>query len=315
MFSINFSLPLIHSDKTGRKGAKRVALFLDDSLSLINSLTGVKRPSTLKNYRTALRSFRHFIDETAEKTITAELLKQYEGWLLSSGIKRNTSSCYLRSLRALYQQLYGEAQQLFHGVFTYNEKTEKRSMSVSLVQQLTNARPDVPKRYQFCYDMFLFSVYAFGMPFIDLANLSRSNIVGSTIIYHRHKTGQMITVPIIPEMMLTIDKYSGKANGGLLFPILPSADCSYKTYQSCLSEYNRDLKHLAAVAGLDVRLTSYVARHTWATLATKSGINVHHISQAMGHTSLRTTEIYLGQLSTSELHEDSLLITRLMKKI
>lgn len=287
--------------------------FTNEALLLIPSIKG-RRAATMQNYDTAIRSLVKYMNESqsADNVLDAAQLHLYEEWLHTRGISRNTSSCYIRSLRALFYMLYpNDESHLFHQVFTGNTRTMKRALNADAVKSLIEIMPTLRPRMRMWADVFLFSILALGMPFVDLAHLRWSDIKNGMIHYRRSKTSQPIIVPVTSDMMQIMEKYRDRGREDLIFPILPMFDCPYIKYQQALYRYNKALKKLSEMAQLPEELTSYVARHTWATLASTSGMNVHHISQAMGHTDIKTTQIYLSNISTDQMMEDSLGVAKL----
>ena len=135
-----------------------------------------------------------------------------------------------------------------------------------------------------------------------MAMLQKSDIHGDCIVYSRKKTGQRLSVRIEPCTATIISKYSGKTVGTpYIFPVIRSSEREeiFRQYQTALGYYNRKLKRLGRRLGLDTPLTSYVARHTWATSARNHNTPLSVISTGMGHTSERTTRIYLAALDES----------------
>ena len=138
---------------------------------------------------------------------------------------------------------------------------------------------------------FLFSYYARGMNFVDIAKLERKNIYDQRIHYFRSKTGKKLSIAISEP----------GADGGLyIFPILEAdkhkskAQIKYRV-QKCLKKVNSDLKAIAEIVNIDISLTSYVARHTYATRLKREGVNVEVISEGLGHSDISTTKAYLKQ--------------------
>lgn len=262
-----------------------------------------KSPSTNANYLTALRSLKNF---TKNKNVTLgglneALVKAYEHWLREKGVCLNTISCYMRSLRSLYHQLGGKGDP-FSAVFTGSTKTEKRAISIESVRKIRQLRLRRGSRIDFTRDIFLFSTYTLGMPFVDVAYLRRQNLCDGAIVYMRHKTQQTIRVPIEPCMMEIIRKYANP-DSDYLFPIIRTDNPreAYRQYQNHLGVYNKMLKELARLAGIEANLTSYVVRHTWASLAYEKNVELSVISKALGHTDPQTTQIYIREINDERL--------------
>lgn len=262
-----------------------------------------KSPSTNANYLTALRSFADFTEgkEITLDDLNEPLIKAYEHWLREKGVCLNTISCYMRSLRSLYHQLGGEDDP-FRKVFTGMMKTEKRAIAVKDISRLRKLSLRKGSRLELTRDIFLFSVYTLGMPFVDVAYLRKQNLRDGFIVYMRHKTHQTIRVPLEPCMAEIIRKYK-RDSSDYIFPIIRSDDSqkAYQQYRNHLGVYNKKLKELAKLAGIEANLTSYVVRHTWASLAYEKNVDLCVISKALGHTNTQTTQIYIREINDERL--------------
>ena len=262
-----------------------------------------KSPSTNANYLTALRSFADFAEG---KVITLDdlnepLIKAYEHWLRGKDLCLNTISCYMRSLRSLYHQVGGEGDP-FQNVFTGMMKTEKRAIAVDDINRLRRLKLRKGSRIELTRDIFLFSIYTLGMPFVDVAYLRKQNLRDGAIVYMRHKTQQIVHVPLEPCMTEIIQKYESDERD-YLFPIIRDRRKSYQQYRICLGVYNKKLKELGKLAGIKANLTSYVVRHTWASLAYEKNVDLNVISKALGHTNTQTTQIYIREINDERLAE------------
>ena len=266
--------------------------------------------STLCNYRCALNSFLSFLgaEDFPFSQFTTPLVEEYECWLDAHSVCPNTSAAYMRSLRALYYKApLGKRQRMcnpFATVKTSNTKTDKRAAEASDIKRL--AALDLKFGTLLCLsrDVFLFCVYAMGMPFVDAAHLKKGQIHGGVIEYRRQKTGKVIRVKIEPCMQALIDRYNELGNE-YVFPILKSRNrgkdkkTMERQYNSALGYYNHELKVLGKKAGIKIKITSYVARHTWASLAYTNKVDLAVISQALGHSSTTTTQIYIKALMST----------------
>lgn len=238
----------------------------------------------------------------------------------------------------------------FQHVYTGVAKTEKRAVDATFISQmrtidivdslvLIGMNPKrksferTVRRLTFVRDMFFFCFCARGMTFVDLAYLRRTDISHGIIHYARRKTGQDVFVRIEPHMQTIIDKYSSSTDGKhiYLFPIISSSDPreSYLQYRKALNRFNHDLHTIQQCVQASIHksettpsdetsesipssLSSYVSRHSWASCAYAHNVPVSIISAGMSHTSLKTTEIYLRELSQTAIYQANHdLITRL----
>ena len=258
--------------------------------------------STSANYHTAVRSFQRFNKkkDIALSEITKRKIAQYVLWLKDNGVGNNTISCYLRSLRAIYNK--GVAwydvcnKHPFRDVFMGNEQTTKTSLNSEDIKRLYGLELPEGSFVEFARDLFLFSFCAMGMPPIDLFHLRYSQVKGNEIVYRRCKTGNKVVVPINEQMRKLMDKYREEGSDHI-FPRLGGS----RKYRSFLSQYNRALKLLAAKANMECSLSSYTPRHSWASIANEKGVPVGIISQALGHSNISTTQHYLDKIDSGTM--------------
>lgn len=276
--------------------------------------------STINNYKTALRSFREYLGgrDLPVSLISQQIFKGYERWLLQRNICLNTVSCYMRSLRSLLQKLdNGLHADAFGSVYTGQAKTEKRAVPESDIVSLKKLTLKPHTFASLARDLFLFSFYALGMPFVDMAFLKKSQMADNQIVYYRHKTGQRVAVHLEPCMIEIINRHQS-TKSDYVFPLLHSSEPekAYVEYLYMLNRYNRTLKRLARKAGVCSRLTSYTSRHSWASVAFSNNVDLPVISKALGHTNPQTTLTYIRQINDSRLEEanKAILATLIEKK-
>ena len=285
--------------------------------------------STIDNYQTALRSLLTYAGkDISTEQIDVAMMEGYQRWLQLRGVSRNTSSCYMRSLRALLRHIdaEGEYKEAFKSVYTGNEKTEKRAITEEELKrlksplhtynplQLPQRGREKTEKIERARDYFLFSFCSMGMPFIDLAFLRKAQVKDGYIEYRRHKTGQHIRVKIEPLMQEIIDKYARK-DGLYLFPILTHSNHeeAMREYERQRSRYNRLLGELSRKLNLP-HLTSYVARHSWASIAYGQDVALPIITKAMGHTSTQTTLTYIREINDHRIEEANQRMIRPLTK-
>ena len=316
--SIHLSFRLFNSNKRNSKKGSISPQFITMATNLIQTLKGVRAKSTIDNYQTALRVFCRYVGtDVTMDTIDAYLLEGFQQWLLEHNVSQNTASCYMRSLRALLYQLSPTMrhQPLFDHVYTGKMRTDKRSVPVEDISRLRQIILPPQSSLAFSRDIFLFSFYALGMPFVDVAFLQKRQIKDGYIVYHRHKTGQRIRVRIEPPMQQIICRYS-KPDSSYVFPILTASDkeAVMREYEMARSRYNRHLRKLGELAGVERRLTSYVARHSWASTAYHANVDLSVISKALGHSSPNMTLTYIREIDDNRIDmANKELLQRLME--
>ncbi len=270
------------------------------------------RNSTMGNYATAVRSFCRFCGgkEMPVALVKHTVVRRFEFWLHNCGVSANTTACYMRSLRALYNKAVERYhifdRRPFDGISTGNSRTAKRGLSFPDIRKLRALKLPRDSFPELTRDMFLFSFYTMGMPLVDVVNLRKIHIRKKMIMYFRQKTGQQVVVPLDKNIMEIVNRYSCK-DSEFVFPVKDS-----RKYTSFIGQYNRCLKVLALRAGVNANITSYVARHSWASLAYGMNVDLPVISRALGHTNPNTTLIYISEIDDRRLAEAS---QRLIKEV
>ena len=272
----------------------------------IRFLTDCNRLGTAKNYRSALCGLTDFLGgrDLSFREFTPRLVEQYNDHLQRRGLVRNSQSFHMRILRAVYNKAVrcGLAEQVhpFRSVYTGIDRTRKRAVDKRVISQLMSLDLSRSAPLALVRDLFLFSLYTRGMSFVDMAFLRAENICDGAICYTRRKTGQQLCIHIEPCIQQILDRYAGRG-GAYLFPLLKSDDAaaSYAQYRTSIAYCNRLLKRLSQMLGLQHGLSFHAARHSWATMARDSNVPVSVISAGMGHTSERTTRIYLSSIDNS----------------
>ena len=214
----------------------------------------------------------------------------------------------------------GHDPKLFADVHTKVESRTKRALTGRQAHALMNADfATLPEEQRRVLAYFLLMFLFRGMPFIDLAHLRKKDVRGGVIVYQRHKTGRQITVRIPKEAVPLMKRFRGTGDESVyLFPILPGAKEEgrelYRSYLLALREFNKGLVRLAAELLPGTKVSSYTARHTWATLAYYQGTPVGIISEAMGHSSVRVTETYLKPFGNKRIdRENNKLISSVVR--
>ena len=294
------------------------------ALEKVKELRANKRCNTAASLYTALKSLQRFWGGGGAipfERLTISRLRAYQEWLVAEGVGLNTVSCYMRSLRSAYNQAVAEElvwdRHPFRPVYSKVHETNKRAIPALYLQKLKNLPlSEEEGKLALVRDLFLFSFYSRGMSFIDMAYLRGEQLKDGFLVYRRHKTHQEIRIKLERCMEEIIGRYASPERA-YVFPILTSADEleSHRQYRSRECYYNRLLKELGGRIGLQVPLTFYVARHTWASLAFRNRTDLGVISKALGHTSLKTTLIYIKSIeSDRDLHDANRNLIRMVAK-
>lgn len=276
--------------------------------TLIDELKNDGRWGNARNLQRALNSFSDFLGglDRPLKQVDERLVMEYEQWLRIRKVSKNSSSFYMRTLRSAYNKVISRNQMEqtfpFRNVYTGVERTRKRAVPEDIMVRLQKLDLTHSAPLAFSRDMFIFSYCTRGMAFVDIAYLKKEDVSGGILSYVRHKTGQCLTVRIEPLIEEIIERYEPFVhNSPYLFPIITSNDPeeAFRQYQTALGYHNRKLKKLGKLTGENLHLSSYTARHSWATVARKHNVPLSVISAGMGHTSEKTTLIYLDSVENS----------------
>ena len=282
--------------------------FLEYMEQVTAELLRKNKRGTGVNYRCAYHSFRQFLygGDIPIGLFNNKLVQEYNDWLESRSVVKNSISFYMRILRAVYNRAVKDklVEQTFPfaQVYTGIDRTRKLAVDEATLYKILALDLTHMPGLAFSRDLFFFSFSMRGMAFIDIAFLKKTNIRDKVLSYYRKKTSQLLVVQLEPCAEVIIRKYEeATRDSEYVFPILkPDIERDlYSQYHTALSYHNRKLRRLSKLAGLSVCLSSYTARHTWATLARDHNIPISVISAGMGHTSEITTTIYLASLQNS----------------
>ena len=296
---------------------KTVFMFLQEQVAKKEQM---KRQGTARTYGNAYRRFKAFredVDLTFDE-LTPDMIACYEAWLIDKRLKQNSIRCYLRTLNTLLCKAVEEGllsnTNLFSHVRLSYVKTTKRAISEKELKVIANLQLPENSTMALARDIFMFSFYMRGMPFVDIAYLRKSDLRNGMWTYCRRKTNQCLMVEWEKAQQKILDRYAHQMVGcSYLFPIITKEDgTEYQQYQRMQININRALKKIGEMAELKMPLTTYVARHTWASVARDMNIPIAVISEGMGHNSIRTTQVYLNSIDMSRINDAN---KRIIKRI
>lgn len=273
---------------------------------LVGDLKKYGRRRTAETYRSAKNSFLRFIDgdDFRFSQFTTPLICDYEKFLKGRGLCSNSSSFYMRVLRTIYLRAvdsgYVNDTKPFVRVYTGIGKTVKRAITIDEIRRIRHLK-GLTYNEELARDLFLFSFYTRGMSFIDIAYLKPENIQNGLLTYQRQKTGQLIAIRWEQPMQDIVNRHPTNNSKYLLPIILRNNGCERSQYRECQRIVNVELKKIGRLCEISLPLTMYVARHSWASIARGMNLPVGIISDAMGHTSEHTTQVYLKTLDTAPI--------------
>ena len=300
---------------TFQKQANKQSLF-NFMQEVIVQLQHMGKQRTSETYRCTLKSFMQFREDrdVLLKDINSDLILIYEAYLHARGLTKNSTSFYMRILRAVYNRAVEKDLTIdrnpFKHVYKGIDKTVKRAIPLKFIKQIKNLDLSSQPSLDLARDMFLFSFYTRGMSFIDMAYLKKKDLSNGILSYRRRKTGQQLFIRWEKCMQEIVNKYENPLSEYLLPIIKPMNRDERTQYQNAMCLINRNLKEIGRMVGVQIPLTMYVARHSWASVAKNKNVPIPVISEGMGHDSELTTQIYLASLDTTVVDKANSMILK-----
>jgi len=292
--------------------------FISYTRGLTERLCKIGKGRTAETYTSALNSFVRFYGDgdISLDNVDSDLMTGYESHLKAENVCANSSSYYMRNLRAIYNRAVDEGlteQRFpFKHVYTGIAKTVKRAIPLKDIRRIKDMDLSEEPDLDYARDMFMTSFYTRGMSVIDMAYLRKTDLAGGVLSYRRKKTGQQLFVKWEKPMQEILDKYRVE-NSPYLLPIIEGDvvdDKARRQYRNKAHFINCKLKLIGKRLELPIPLTLYVARHCWASIARSKNVPVSVISEGMGHDSEKTTLIYLASLDTTAIDKANSLILK-----
>jgi len=291
---------------------------------LIQDLKNAGKLGNASVYQQALDfAEKHHFGSIHFKDVNYSFLKKLEEAHLSAGYGYNSLSVKLRTIRAIYNKAINEevakAEWYPFNKFKIKEtKTKKRAISKEDILKIESYQPKFGTQEFHARNYFMFSFYMIGMNFTDLAYLKYSNIKNNRLEYHRKKTGRFYSLELYDKPKAIIDIYKNnnfifvpdKSKDRYIFPIIKREDPEdiRADIYNGLRLLNKYIRRIGRELDIDAHLTSYVARHSWASIGKALNIPLAVISDGLGHEDLSTTQVYLDELDKSTIDEASKII-------
>lgn len=296
---------------------KKVTVF-QFTQGLIDTTIQEKRIGNARCYKNVLREIKKFRNnrDFYFDELNYEFLKRFESSYLARGNSENGLSVYMRTLRAIFNKainanLVDKEAYPFNIYSIKSKPTRKRAISYHAIQKIVDLEFTPGQSLFDARNIFLMSFYLMGAPFTDLALLKVGNIVDGRIKYQRKKTGKFYDIGISSFLQSILDYYlKNKTKEEYILPIIKhdSLINQHNDILWALQRHNKLLKRIAQLAGIEENLTSYVSRHSFATIPNNMAVPVTAISQMLGHQKLSTTQIYLAGLNKDLMDEYNLKI-------
>lgn len=299
-----------------RRNQTTVLQYFDEVIERLRKGGRLGYAAVFVSTRNYLRKFRGGKDFSFSD-ITTSFIVRFDEYLSGSGMKPNSVFVPMRTFKTLLNSARKEdlVKEDFNPFKDFSftkyrrDKPHKRAILREEIRKIEHLELTPGTQLYLARDYFIFIYYCAGINFIDLAYLKKENIRDNRLIYIRRKTKELINVVLLPPAQQILSYYQDQYlnSEGYLFPILNEthASAESKDYRidKVLKQVNKALKTLAEQAGIEINLTTYVARHSFATNMKSSGVSTAIISQALGHESERTTQIYLDSFGNTIMDE------------
>jgi len=290
------------------KQAGKLSSYFD---SKINELTEAGRIETATSYRSTKQSLINFFhkDKLRFDDITPDTLRKYEAWMLSQGKSSTTIGIYMRNIRHLFNLALQNGENIVYpfgrGLYQIPEPVNiKKALSITDIARIFNYKPEEGSPEHFYRDLWLFSYLCAGINMKDIALLKYENIDGEFIHFRRAKTegtrrnSRPIDIYLSDEARAIIERWGVKPEypDAFIFPILkgkPTPRDIQNKVRQVVKLTNKYIRRIAAKTGIDEDITTYTARHSFATVLKRSGVSIEFISEMLGHASVKTTAAYL----------------------
>jgi integrase/recombinase XerD len=287
--------------------------FFKFGYELVKTMKEANQIGNARTYEFSLNVLKGYVNhkDLSFRDINYNFLVQFENEHLKKGNSINGLSVYLRTIRSIFNRaiksgFIGQDLYPFKTYVIKSTKTRKRAITGAAIKKVEDLELTPKDKFFHARNYFLLSYYFMGMSFVDLAHLKLSDMIDGRIQYERQKTYQPLNMEIPASAQKILDFYIGsKERGDYIFPIITATnpEKQYNQVLDARKRFNKKLKEIAKLCGIQENLTSYVSRHSFATRANNLGIPVGVISGMLGHTDAKTTQIYLDSLPTDMMDE------------
>ncbi len=293
--------------------------------SYIKSLLDENRIGTATSYQTAKNSLYAFNKGLKFADINKQLLQKYEKLLLDDGKSRTTVGIYIRPIKVMFN--YKKIDRAIYPFGNGNDKYTipkgrniKKALNIEEIRKIFNYRPKSGSTEEMARDYWIFIYICNGINVKDFCLLKRKNISGKLIEYERSKTkrskneSDLIKISLKEDVIKIIEKWGQPSinSESYIFPHLTkgmSASEERKVYQQLTKTINKYMKRIAAELGIETKVTTSAARHSFATILLRSGVNSELIQEALGHSDLKTTKNYLAGFEVDSIHKATEALT------
>lgn len=328
----NFTFEEFENEFVGRKGKNAsIQEYFEQKAS-------ESKIGTAELYRSTIKSLMQFDKNVSFQKITPKYLKEYEKWMVNdeNGKTYTTVGMYMRNLRHIMNKaiINGIIKTYPFSTNTEKDKTKyqipesnntKKALSLADIEKIFNFKPETQQESE-AHLYWLFSYLCAGMNMVDIANLKLKNISGNSIRFIRQKTKDTtkvkkeLNIHLLPEALDFIEKLGNKSlqPDDYIFPILHngmSEKEKYNRVKQHIKNTNKYINRIAKKLGIDMKITTYTARHSYATVLKRNGTSVEFIREHLGHQTSKVTQNYLDSFEDEQKAETSANLINFLTKI
>ena len=212
--------------------------------------------------------------------------------------------------KAIKAKVLGRENYPFQDFSVKHESTAKRAVAKEVIGRIEAIELPVDTPIWHNRNYFMLSFYLIGISFVDLSYLKWSDIKDGRIIYRRRKTGKIYNIKLAPKAIRILEFYQERpSNTPFILPIIPPSSLGNKEKELFYTRQgyaicNKYLQKITELCSIEEKVTTYVSRHSWATIARSLGYSKDLIAEALGHEyGNKVTGIYLDHYSNLVIDE------------
>ncbi|MFT3904006.1 MAG: site-specific integrase [Niabella sp.] len=266
-------------------------------------------------YQCAVTKLENYITKKDLKfeDIDYSFLENFNAYMVGQGMRTNAISCYLRTIRAIYNKAMKQdvVETRFYPFLKYKIKSEKtinRALTLNELKSIVDIDIAGIGNMTFHRQLFLLSFCLIGINFADLLTLTEENLINNRIVFHRKKTKKVYSIKVLPKIMeLITSLQQTQSPTGYLLPFIDKTKTPLQQKKDIglvIHANNDNMKKIAEMAGVKKPISTYYARYSWANIAKSVGYSKDLIAEALGHEyGNKVTGIYLEHFDKELIDE------------
>jgi len=285
------------------------------------------RISTAISYECSINSLKAFKNPLRFEDINPDFLRDYEIWMLKKGNSITSVGIYLRALRSIFNEAIAD-EKVSKEIYPFGKRkyqiptgrNTKKALQLSDIRKIFDYKPLPDSGEEMARDYWLFSYLCNGINIKDIARLRYKNLEGNYLNFNRAKTERStrsnpkpISIFLNAKAIEIIKHWGNKKQhpDTYIFPILKpgcTSEREMQLIQQLIKTVNKWISRISVNVGIEKHVTTYTARHSFSTVLKRSGASIEFISEALGHSNVRTTESYLDSFEndTKQKYAESL---------